>query len=95
MGRLRRLSKLLERKDLTGVIVCPCDHHHVHASILACQAGLDVYVEKPPSTYLAEGRALVKAARNTSGSCRRARSSGPWRWIVLPASWSATAASAR
>ena len=55
--------KLLERKDLTGVIICPCDHHHVHASILACQAGLDVYVEKPLTTYLAEGRALVKAAR--------------------------------
>lgn len=55
--------KLFERKDLTAVIVCPCCHHHVHAGILACQAGLDVYVEKPQSIYVAEGRALVKAAR--------------------------------
>ncbi len=55
--------KLLERKDLTGVIICPCDHHHVHASILACQSGLDVYVEKPLTAYLAEGRTLVKVAR--------------------------------
>lgn len=55
--------KLLEQRDLNAVIVCPCCHHHVLASILACQAGLDVYVEKPLSVYVAEGRALVKAAR--------------------------------
>ena len=54
---------LFEQKDLNAVIVCPCCHHHVHAGILACQAGLDVYVEKPLSIYVAEGRALVKAAR--------------------------------
>ena len=55
--------KLFQRKDLTAVIVCPCDHHHVLAGILACQAGLDLYIEKPMSFYFAEGRALVKAAR--------------------------------
>jgi predicted dehydrogenase len=55
--------KLFEQKDLNAVIVCPCCHHHVHAGILACQAGLDVYVEKPLSIYVAEGRALVNAAR--------------------------------
>ncbi len=55
--------KLLERKDIDAVIVCPTDPHHVLASILACQAGKDVYCEKPLSVYVAEGRALVKAAR--------------------------------
>lgn len=55
--------KMFEQKDLDAVIVCPCCHHHVHAGVLACQAGLDVYVEKPLSVYVAEGRALVRAAR--------------------------------
>lgn len=55
--------KLFEQKDLNAVIVCPCCHHHALVGILACQAGLDVYVEKPLSIYVAEGRALVKAAR--------------------------------
>jgi predicted dehydrogenase len=55
--------RMFEQKDLDAVIVCPCDHHHVHAGILACQAGLDVYVEKPLSMCVAEGRAFVEAAR--------------------------------
>jgi predicted dehydrogenase len=55
--------KMFEQEDLNAVMVCPCCHHHVHAGILACQAGLDVYVEKPLSIYVAEGRALVRAAR--------------------------------
>ena len=54
--------KLIERKDLDAVIVAACDHHHVLASILACQAGKDVYCEKPLSLYIREGRALVAAA---------------------------------
>jgi predicted dehydrogenase len=54
---------LLDRQDLDAVIVCACDHHHVLASILACQAGKDVYCEKPLSLYIREGRALVNAAR--------------------------------
>ena len=55
--------KLLERSDLDAVMVCTTDHHHVHASILACHAGKDVYCEKPLSVYVREGRALVNAAR--------------------------------
>jgi predicted dehydrogenase len=55
--------RLIEQKDLDAVIVCPCDHHHVLASILACRAGKDVYCEKPLSLYIREGRALVTAAR--------------------------------
>jgi predicted dehydrogenase len=55
--------KLLEQRDLDAVIIAACDHHHVHASILACQAGKDVYCEKPLSLYVREGRALVTAAR--------------------------------
>jgi predicted dehydrogenase len=55
--------KMLERKDLDAIIISACDHHHVHAGILACQAGKDIYVEKPLSIYVREGRALVRAVR--------------------------------
>jgi predicted dehydrogenase len=55
--------EMLDQRDLDAVIVCPTDHHHVSASILACQAGKDVYCEKPLSLYICEGRALVNAAR--------------------------------
>lgn len=55
--------KLLDQKDLDAVMISACDHHHVQAGILACQAGKDIYVEKPLSIYPREGRALVNAAR--------------------------------
>jgi len=54
---------LLEQQDLDAVFVAACDHHHVLASILACQAGKHVYCEKPLLLYIREGRALVAAAR--------------------------------
>jgi predicted dehydrogenase len=56
--------KLIEQKDLDAVMVATVDLHHVLASMLACQAGKDVYCEKPLSLYLREGRALVDAARH-------------------------------
>jgi predicted dehydrogenase len=55
--------KMFEQKRVDAVIVCPCDHQHVQAGMMACQAGLDAYVEKPLSNYVVEGRMLVKAAR--------------------------------
>lgn len=55
--------RLLERKDIDGVIVATGDHQRVLCSIHACQAGKDVYAEKPLTLYVAEGRALAKAVR--------------------------------
>ena len=54
---------LLERKDIDAVIVGTPDHWHALPTIYACQAGKDVYVEKPLSHNLVEGRAMVTAAR--------------------------------
>ncbi len=66
--------KLIEQPDLDAVIVAACDHHHVLASILACQAGKDVYCEKPLSLYIREGRALVNRGPQvwTRGATRHA-----------------------
>lgn len=54
--------KLLEQKDLDAVVISTPPHWHPLISILACQAGKDVYCEKPLFRYPAEGRAMLKAA---------------------------------
>src|ERR1035437_9972619 len=55
--------KLLERKDLDAVMVATPDHWHALPAIHACQAGKDVFVEKPLAYSIGEGRAMVAAAR--------------------------------
>ena len=53
---------LLENKDLDAVVIASPDHWHALMAIMACQAGKDVYVEKPASKTVEEGRAMVTAA---------------------------------
>jgi predicted dehydrogenase len=55
--------RLLDRKDIDAVIIATHDHGRVLPCIHACQAGKDVYAEKPLTLYPAEGRVLVNAAR--------------------------------
>jgi predicted dehydrogenase len=55
--------KLLERKEIDAVHIATPDHWHAIPMILACQAGKDVYVEKPLAHNIKEGRAMVEAAR--------------------------------
>ena len=55
--------KLLDRKDIDAVIVATGEFQRVVPCIHACQAGKDVYAEKPLTLYVREGRALVDAVR--------------------------------
>lgn len=55
--------KLLERKDLDAVVIAAPDHWHGLMAVDAANAGLDVYVEKPASKTIEEGRAMLDAAR--------------------------------
>jgi len=57
--------KLLERKDIQAVIIAAPDHWHTLMFMDACLANLDVYVEKPLSLTVAEGRRMVEIARKT------------------------------
>ena len=54
---------LLDMKDLDAVVIATPDHWHALQMIHACEAGKDVYVEKPLSLVVNEGRAMVEAAR--------------------------------
>lgn len=54
---------LLDRKDLDAIVIATPNHWHALMGIWACQAGKDVYVEKPVSHSLWEGQQLVAAAR--------------------------------
>jgi predicted dehydrogenase len=55
--------KMLDNKDIQGVLVATPDHWHAMLTIMACQAGKDVYVEKPMTVFIDEGKWMVQAAR--------------------------------
>lgn len=59
----RDFRRVIELKDMDAVIIGTPDHWHAIPTIMACQAGKDVYVEKPLSISIAESRAMVDAAR--------------------------------
>ena len=56
------IRKMLDDKSVDAVSIGSCNHWHALMTIWACQAGKDVYVEKPCSQNLFEGRKMVEAA---------------------------------
>ncbi len=59
----RDFRKLLDLKEVDAVIIGTPDHWHALPTVMACQAGKDVYVEKPLAVSIGEGRVMVAAAR--------------------------------
>ena len=55
--------KLLDDKDIHAVVISTPDHWHALMTIMACAAGKDVYVEKPLTLFIREGKWMVEAAR--------------------------------
>jgi len=53
--------RVLDRKDIDAVVIATPDHWHGIITVMACQAGKDVYCEKPLAHRIEEGRAMVQA----------------------------------
>src|SRR5262249_25465490 len=64
------LRKVLDDKEIDAVSIATPNHWHALAAIWAMQAGKDVYVEKPVSHNISEGRRIVETARKYNKICQ-------------------------
>ncbi len=75
---------MLEHKDLDAVIIASNQQWHVLQTIAACQAGKDIYLEKPLGNSAGEGRFAIEAARKYGRIVQWALSSAASNTIVRP-----------
>jgi predicted dehydrogenase len=61
--RVEDMRHVFDDKDVDAVLICTPEHWHALATIWACQAGKDVYVEKNISLNIPEGRKMIEAGR--------------------------------
>jgi len=62
-GTTKEFRRVLEDKDIDGVIIATPDHWHTAIALAACQAGKDIYLEKPITQTIQEGHLVRDAAR--------------------------------
>jgi len=62
-GTTKDFQRLLDDKDIDGVIIATPDHWHARIGILACQAGKDIYIEKPLTQTIHDGKLVQEAVR--------------------------------
>lgn len=55
--------RLLDERDLDAVLIATPDHWHRAMAVAACEAGKDVYIEKPLTFDISEGQEIIRAAR--------------------------------
>lgn len=60
--RVSDMRRVFDDKDVHAVVIATPEHWHALATVWACQAGKDVYVEKCPSLSIWEGRKMIEAA---------------------------------
>ena len=63
VAKYQDFRRILDRKDIDAVVIATPDHWHAVQTIMACQAEKDIYVEKPLSVTIVEGRKMVEAAK--------------------------------
>lgn len=61
--KYRDFRKMLDNKDIDAVVVSTPDHWHALMTMMACAAGKDVYVEKPLTLFVREGRWMIEVAK--------------------------------
>jgi predicted dehydrogenase len=66
VARYPDFRKLLEQRNIDAVVIATPDHWHAIQTIMACEAGKDVYVEKPLTMTILEGRKMIQAAERTA-----------------------------
>ncbi len=59
----RNMKEVFDDRDIDAVWIATPDHWHALATIWACQAGKDVYVEKTPNNCIREGRKMIEAVK--------------------------------
>jgi len=59
----RDFRPILDRQDIDAVLIATPDHWHAPITVMACQAGKDVYCEKPLCRTIHEGRKMIEVAR--------------------------------
>lgn len=60
---VKDFRRVLDRKDVDVVLIATPDHWHALPTVMACQAGKDIYVEKPLAKTIDEGRAMLTAVQ--------------------------------
>ena len=83
----KHYREILDRKDIDAVLIASPDHWHVPMAVDACDAGKDVYVEKPLTHDLAEGRRSSRPRIGTARSSRSGCNSGACPIFKKGASW--------
>jgi len=63
VDRYTDYRKLLEDKDIDAVCTASCNHWHAPVTVWGCEAGKDIYVEKPVCHTIWEGQRMIEAAR--------------------------------
>jgi predicted dehydrogenase len=88
LKRYQDFRELLDDKEIDAVSSAPPNHWHALITIMACQAGKDIYIEKPACHEIWEGRKMVEAARKYNRIVQigtQRRSSGSYKsgyeWI--------------
>ena len=69
-GIYRDYREMLDSKDVDAVVLTTPEHSRARPCVLACQAGKDVYAEKPLCLTVREGRAMVEAVRKYKRVCQ-------------------------
>ena len=84
-GTVQDMRHIFDDESVDAVSIATPNHWHALAAIWAMQAGKDVYVEKPVSHTVSEGRRMVQVARKTGCICQagiQRRSEGPLAAII-------------